>query len=377
MKILLPFQDPYNRKLSCKTVSGGIERFCKAIKENYKTVVHEVSYESTKEWTVLEKHETSEEIIQRAEDCSADIIISNFTQTIFSGKEIIKSPIPILLIEHCLYPMMATAIGRWTEAIDNGHSLYFVSEFQREKYNKVSRRNGQRILPDNFINPAYAIERPDPMDIKYEVGTIGRCDSGKDPFRVKRMTKGTDISSLVITSKTPFSKDLKYYNKNNYASVDGGIDLEDGTGELMQDAWDNVLWNEPYDVVMKNIAKCGTYYSTWPNETWGITSLEALSCGVPIILNCEKSHTLSDIPLPGFHASENIPAHPSHYVKIRNNDKGDLIKAIKSFENIDRKEVQEMTLAEHGLETWKSNLEVIMEKTIDQFKKCRRNLTSP
>jgi hypothetical protein len=64
-------------------------------------------------------------------------------------------------------------------------------------------------------------------------------------------------------------------------------------------------------------------------------------------------------------------------VKIKNNDKDELIKAIKSFKNIDRKEVQEMTLAEHGLETWKSNLEVIMEKTIDQFKKCRRNLTSP
>ena len=34
MKILLPFQDPYNRPLSHQIVSGGTEQFMKSIKDN-------------------------------------------------------------------------------------------------------------------------------------------------------------------------------------------------------------------------------------------------------------------------------------------------------------------------------------------------------
>lgn len=342
MKILLPFQDPYDRPLTHPIVSGGTERFCKAINDNFDVEIFQVPFESTKNYSTKRKWEISRKIRDKAEDIDADIVISNFPQTIFSGKEVIKSSIPILMIEHCFYSMMATAIHRWTQAIDRGHSLYFVSKFQKEKYDKISRRNGQKILPFNFINPAYAIERPDPVDIEYDCGTIGRCDSRKAPFRLKTMTKGVDISSLVVTSKTLLEKDEPYFNRNK--------------------DWDNVLWNEPYDVVLENIAKCGTYYSTWPNETWGITSLEALSCGVPIILNCNKD---------GDHASENIPASPNHYVKIKNNDKDELIKAIKSFENIDRKEVQEATLEKHSLKKWKSDFEDIISMAIDRFKKVR------
>ena len=125
---------------------------------------------------------------------------------------------------------------------------------------------------------------------------------------IQYMIKNTDISSLVITSKTQLDKDLPYYNKNK--------------------DWDDVVWNEPYDKVMESISKCKTYFSTWNAETWGITAMEALSCGVPVILNCNND---------GDHASEIIPASPNHYIKIPNNDKDALIKAIKSFD-VDRKE---------------------------------------
>ena len=41
--------------------------------------------------------------------------------------------------------------------------------------------------------------------------------------------------------------------------------------------------------VMKNLSKSMTYFSTCYHETWGITALEALSHGVPIILNSKKN----------------------------------------------------------------------------------------
>ena len=45
MKILLPFQDPYNRPLTYPIISGGTEMFMKSIKENFDTVVYQFPYE--------------------------------------------------------------------------------------------------------------------------------------------------------------------------------------------------------------------------------------------------------------------------------------------------------------------------------------------
>ena len=151
------------------------------------------------------------------------------------------------------------------------------------------------------------------------------------------MTKGRDVSSLVITSSTQLKKDIPYYNKNK--------------------DWDDVVWNEPYDKVIDNIAKCNTYFSTWNGETWGITAMEALSCGVPVILNCDND---------GDHASEIIPAHKGHYKMIPNNDKDALYNAIKSFD-VDRKEVQEMTWEKHSLDGWKLQFADAVNRTIDKF----------
>ena len=71
--------------------------------------------------------------------------------------------------------------------------------------------------------------------------------------------------------------------------------------------------------MIKNISKCRTFFSTWNKETWGITALEALSCGLPIILNCDNN---------GDHASEIIPASLNHFKKIPNNDKEALVDAM-------------------------------------------------
>ena len=98
---------------------------------------------------------------------------------------------------------------------------------------------------------------------------------------------------------------------------------------------------------------------TWNGETWGITAMEALSCGVPVILNCDND---------GDHASEIIPADRGHYIKIPNNDKDALVNAVKSFD-IDRKEVQEMTWEKHSLDGWKKQFSDAVSITIDKFKR--------
>lgn len=336
MKILLPFQDPYNHALTHPIVSGGTEMFCKSIYDNFDTTVHQVPYESI-DYSMKDKKKISQDIINHAENIGADVIISNFAQAIYCGSEIIKSHIPIMIVEHCVYPM-SSCITRWNNAVDNGHSVFWVSKWQEKKYKKMAERTNQRVVPiTGYVNPSYCKQKPQMNETEYDCGTIGRCDSGKNPFKLKHMTKGRDVSSLVITSSTQLKKDIPYYNKNK--------------------DWDDVVWNEPYDKVIDNIAKCNTYFSTWNGETWGITAMEALSCGVPVILNCDND---------GDHASEIIPAHKGHYKKIPNNDKDALYDAIKSFD-VDRKEVQEMTWEKHSLDGWKLQFADAVNRTIDKF----------
>ena len=152
MRILLPFQDPYNHALTHPVVSGGTEMFCKSIYDNFDTEVFQVPYESI-DLSLKDKKKISQGIINHAEDIGADIIISNFAQAIYCGSEIIKSHIPIMIVEHCVYPM-ASCITRWNNAVDNGHSMFLVSKWQEKKYREMSKRTNIRVLPiAGYITP--------------------------------------------------------------------------------------------------------------------------------------------------------------------------------------------------------------------------------
>ena len=337
MKILLPFQDPYNHALTHPVVSGGTEQFCKSIYDNFDTEVFQIPIESI-DYSIKEKNKIARNIINHAEEINADVIVSNFAQAIYCGSEIIKSHIPIMIVEHCIYPM-ASCVGRWNNAIDSGHSIFLVSKWQENKYRKMAERTNQRILSlTGYVNPSYCKVKQKLVEQKYDCGTIGRCDNRKAPFKLKTMTKNTDIKSLVITSQTQVQSDIKYWERNQH--------------------WDDVVWDKPYKEVMENIAKCKTYFSTWDKETWGITAMEALSCGIPVILNSDKD---------GDHASEIIPADKSHFIKIPRNDKDALVKAIKDLKNVDRKEILEMTWEKHSLKEWKKQFSNCIDMTIERF----------
>jgi len=343
VKILLPFQDPYNRPLTHPVVSGGTEQFCKSIKENFDTEVYQVPIEHIGWKKNSEKIQISTNIINLAEHIKADVIICNFAQAIFNNKTIIESTVPIMFVEHCIYPIPNT-IYRWNQAIKKGHSMFLVSKWQEKKYREMAKRTGQPVLSiTGHIKPSYCKVKPKLVEQEYDCGTIGRCDNGKAPFKLKTMTKGKDIKSLVITSKTQVNADIKYYERNK--------------------DWPDIEWDLPYKEVMKNISKCKTYFSTWDKETWGITAMEALSCGIPVILNSDKD---------GYHASEIIPAHESHYIKIPKDDKDALVKAIKDLKDVDRKEIQEMTWEKHSLKSWKEEISNKIDKTIVNYKKYIR-----
>ena len=97
MKILLPYQDPYNRPLTHSIVSGGTEMFCKSINDNFDVEVLQFESKDTLEkkelYTRKYIQEQQKNIIKKAEECNADVIINNFAWSGFCGSIISKSHI--------------------------------------------------------------------------------------------------------------------------------------------------------------------------------------------------------------------------------------------------------------------------------------------
>ena len=95
MKILLPYQDPYNRPLTHSIVSGGTEMFCKSINDNFDVEVLQFESKDTLEkkelYTRKYIQEQQKNIIKKAEECNADVIINNFAWSGFCGSIISKS----------------------------------------------------------------------------------------------------------------------------------------------------------------------------------------------------------------------------------------------------------------------------------------------
>ena len=351
MKILLLYREPFDRRITSDIVSGGGEMFCKSIYENFDDVtVHHIPYSADTHWNGKDKNNEQRDIIKRAEDINADIIISNYPNAIYTGTEISKSHIPIMSIIHSVYPM-TSIIQRINNLTHRGHSVWLVSKWQHRRYKELNQKIRNRYGNDGafgnkdidisgYLNSSYCKVKTKLVDPIWDCGTVGRCDRNKKPFLLKQLLKDTKISNLVITGKYQSQNDKKYYEDNKEQK--------------------NVLWDISYDEVMDNISKFGTYFSTCNHETWGITALEALSCGVPVILNSFKD---------GTHASEIIPESKDHYKLIPKDDKDALISAIKSFKNIDRKEIQEKTWEKHNLDSWKTKFENCMDQTIETFKK--------
>ena len=240
-----------------------------------------------------------------------------------------------------------------------GVDIYMVSENQFNFYNENCRRlskgkddlldsNGDKIIK-GYINPAFADENAHPSkSIYYDVCTIGRNISSKDPFWIHRKLEKTKLTTMVMTSGNVVYKSKA---NNKYVEENKKWDAEEHEYRITE-------YGLSHKENMTHVSNSSVFISTWQLESWGITALEALSHGIPTILLTDSS---------GDHASEHIAAHPDHIIKLKkSSSKKEIVAAIeklKKYTHQERVEISETTKEKHSKEKW---IKDIGEKIIDK-----------
>lgn len=344
MKIILPIK--VHKELDFDNVNGGIIKFSKQIWENFDDVI---PVPITKE--DREQRRTRQIIRDAIHKHSPDIAIGNEIDYLHNGF-FQEYDIPLISIMHepRSGDIRMVPLGeRLKEMRENGGHLYFVSESQFEFYQNMFIRldDYDLVAPDGYINSGYCESTaPINLDKEYDTVTVGRSEMLKDPFWLHKITKGNSgMNSLVLTDNANFDSE----NQNAYVE------------KHMH------LWEDPqctirgllHDKVLSTMAKGKVYVSTCPVESWGITCLEALSAGLPVLLATDKS---------GKHASECIPADQSHYEKMRkSSDPGEVREKIRGLMNISddkRQEISGMTREKHSRENWVKAMEKIIDRRL-------------
>jgi len=333
MRILLPYNTNLG-EFNTEIIRGGIEKFCNQIVQTFNDV-HILNIDNNNPIK-----ENTTKIKDYAKKINADIIISNWGTASFAGAKIVDSEIPIMFISHGCIPF-GSVLSTISRLREKGHAVYMVSKWQNNWYRQMSKRMGHpdEIKVDGYINSGYVQgKKPKLLPIEYDCCTIGRCEPvDKKPFLLKEWLQKWDYNTIVLTNTPTDKRGIKYLNRNSH--------------------WSGVLFDLKYQDVMKELSKSKYYFATMYIETWGITVLESLAHGVPVILRSKD----------GTHAAIDVCSDEKHYKLVSNNI--ELSEAIKSSHNLDRKEIQDMTWDKHSYDKWKSHFENCIDKTIENFKK--------
>jgi len=347
MKILLPFSanieiDERETSIDAKIVNGGIEKFSQSL---YNSVPGIIPIPITKD---DRKNRRTRKILENSVSIhSPDMILSNWP---WHYNMLRKFELPISTVYH--EPLvrdqrfidMAPIFKKMKE---DGAHLYFVSERQFA-YHKalVKRIKDYDITEDDvsgFIRSDYCNDMPFSEEYEWDCSTVGRCDGEKNPFIIHEKLSSTDKITLVMTNDAVYKND----GFNQYVADNQHWSMPQCTKRGL-----------PHDEVLKNISRSMVFISTWPKESWGITAMEALGCGVPLILLTDDTEE---------HCSEAIAADDSHYIKLnrkRTTTKqfNEAVEELSKYSLAKRREIYTATNAKHSKEEWIKQFTTMFDK---------------
>jgi len=349
-KILLPYLSRSGNDIHSQTVVGGIEKFTKNL---YEIFPDAIPVEITPEDRKAKK--TKKIYLDAVRRHNPDIIIISDIDAYWLHPQI-NEGIPTIAIAHEPLVRDIRYVAWWKgmqKFIDAGGHLYFVSNHQQKFHEShVKRVTGQSLTGvKGIINSGFATGNEQVAEkTSYDAVTIGRTDLTKNPFLLHKKLQSTDLSSCVLTNKENFQKSesqVKYWN-------------------------DNTHWEEPqhthrgysHSDTLETMSNSSCYVSTMPEESWGITCMEALLHGLPVILFCDKS---------GDHASEIIPASPTHIKKMNKKctteELAETIKIFGKYSYEDRLSISESTKKKHNKEQWVDKWHQMVYNTLFKINK--------
>lgn len=352
MKVLIPFFMTDEHDLDSPHVSGGIERFIQLIYQNFPGEVIPFYYNEEDRKKRLTTSKLSQAIIQH----NPDVLMVNFDSPTLITNIQETFNIPITWISHTAAGGISKIghVEMMKTFLENGGTLSMVSPWQYAGMDKLSNRiNGIPLdLNGGYINAAFCSgDEPVYEDLEYDITTIARMNRTKNPYLNHKLSHPNGYHSLILTTTSNLvaNENIHYYKINSH--------------------WKHpqeTIENLPHSQVMEKLARSRAYFSTCPAETWGITALEALARGLPVIIATDSTDT---------HASECIPASEDHIVKVRSNIRPDKFKeAVDKFIKMDydkRIEISELTKQKHSKENWIKSLQDLFEQTIDRKKNVK------
>ena len=336
-------------------INGGIEKFARnlgsVIDDIIPVVVSPEQRRQRQTRTIIESALSTH---------NPDVVITNDIDNLYT-KFVTDLGYPTIAVIHepLVGDIRYVELGkRLIDIHQSGGHVYYVSKAQYQYHSAMCLRLNTVPLPTptGFVPSAYVEGNIQYAgEIEYHAGTIGRTDPSKSPFRLHKKLEGSGYKSVVVT-------DLPKNNKPG------------GSTEKYRDS--NMHWEAPQytfrdmdrKFTLDILSHMGCFVSTMPQESWGITAMEALATGIPLILFTDKSDV---------HASEDIAVSKDHYIKLRTNcSKSELYEAIDKMQKIqNRNEIAELTREKHNKENWKMIIEKMINKRLeDKNMKIQDNL---
>lgn len=344
MKIILPYKRLENVSIDDEKIMGGIEKFAQMIYRNFDDVIPVEFTEDDQR-----KRRVTDMVVHSLRANNADIVLSNYDNLPFTLRIQERADVPVAWFCHVLGNSIAKVniVKTIPEFFERGGSLFMVSNYQFQTWKALANRicgtsdflNVSGFIPSSCCS---GNEPFIPTNKETDFIVVARCDRNKDPFSLNRKLQamksdyGQELESTIITSIYRSSKNQEYYDENQHWTSSSRF---------------QVLWNLPHTEVMQKISRARVLVSTLPNESFGITALEALSCGVPVILFCNSKLE---------HASAEIPADDSHVIKLRNSCKPEELEyafiQLGNYDTEKRQEIYRMTQEKHSFTNWKNTL---------------------
>ena len=364
---------------SYKVVAGGGEKSTldqfNVLKEHYNVriftptgdiykFIENIDYYLDKKLTKEEEKEHRKSIIKKLIlsifKNKPDVILINMYFKNWLFIELVKLDIPILYLCHNRPGGISdvSANSKLHNFLQYGHSMSCVSEYHKEKlifyYSRPNDPYMFDIIPDYVIPSSYC-EREKIVPAKNIVRHISRASKLKSTFLLHDFLYDTDIPSEVITQTDGAIDSWKSVKDENIIYVKNNLEKYN---EYPRKTYVNIEHNKTMELIKDSGCM---FVGLAPYDTFTITSLEALSRGIPLIVKGKDVHP----------AQEMVTDDYKKYIHIFKN-KNDFIEKVKEFNSLSIKERQgiaDSCYSKMSKEKYFKKLEFILESTIVKYKK--------